>query len=300
MMCESKNFRVVYSFFTDNNIHHSDLVKCLGCGHRYSIFNDTTNLAALYEDKQYKVIDTRGSISDYIVLVDSKRILRSIDKISDSTSRLLDFGCGKGAFMNIARNRGWETKGVETAESRADFAKNIFDLDVDTEFYVNGTIGDAPFDVISLFHVVEHLPDPKHLLKNLVDHNLKDDGLLVIEVPLYESFQSRLAKQKWLHLDHHYHLSHFSEDTLDRLANELGLSVVKKEYNSFHVGVVGMTQSIASLFGYRGMLIHELKFSRTRKLLFMLALLAPIALIAEIVSSCLKRGGVIRIYCKKI
>lgn len=300
MMCESKNFRKVYSFFTDNNIHHSDLVKCLGCGHRYSIFNDTTNLVALYEDKQYKVIDTRGSISDYIVLVDSKRILRSIDKITDSTSRLLDFGCGKGAFMNIAHNRGWETKGVETAESRADFAKNIFDLDVDTGFYDNGTIGDAPFDVISLFHVVEHLPDPKHLLKNLVDHNLKDDGLLVIEVPLYESFQSRLAKQKWIHLDHHYHLSHFSEDTLDRLANDLGLSVVKKEYNSFHVGVVGMTQSIASLFGYRGMLIHDLKFSRTRKLLFMLALLAPIALIAEIVSSCLKRGGVIRIYCKKI
>ena len=299
-MCGSKDFRKVYSFATDNNIHHSDLVECLGCGHRYSIFIDTTNLVALYEDKQYKVIDTRGSISDYIVLVDSKRILRSIDKLTDSTSRLLDFGCGKGAFMNIARNQGWETKGVETAESRADFAKNIFDLDVDTGFYDNGTIGDAPFDVISLFHVVEHLPDPKHLLKNLVDYNLKDDGLLVIEVPLFESFQSRLAKQKWIHLDHHYHLSHFSEDTLDRLANDLGLSIVKKEYNSFHVGVVGMTQSIASLFGYRGMLIHDLKFSRTRKLLFMLALLAPIALIAEIVSSCLKRGGVIRIYCKKI
>jgi hypothetical protein len=79
----------------------------------------------------------------------------------------------------------------------------------------------------------------------------------------------------------------------------LGLSVVKKEYSSLHVGVVGMTQSIASLFGYRGMLIHDLKFSRTKKLLLMLAFVVPFALIAELVSSNLKRGGIIRIYCKK-
>ena len=300
MMCESKKFRKVYFFVSDNNIHHSDLVQCLDCGHHYSIFKDTSNLAALYEDKQYKVIDTRGSLSDYIVLADSKRILWSIEKLTGPTPRLLDFGCGKGTFMNIARNQGWETKGVETAESRAHFAKNIFDLDVDTGLYESGSIDDTPFDVITLFHVVEHLPHPKRLLKNLVDHNLKDGGLVVIEVPLYESFQSLLAKQKWIHIDHHYHLSHFSEDTLDRLVNYLGLSVVKKEYNSFHVGVVGMTQSIASLLGYRGMLIHDLKFSRTRKLLVMLALVAPFALIAEIVSSYLKHGGVIRVYCKKI
>jgi hypothetical protein len=70
----------------------------------------------------------------------------------------------------------------------------------------------------NVFHVVEHLSDPKYLLKNLVEHNLKDYGLVIIEVPLYESFQSLLAKQKWIHLDHHYHLPYSSED---KFANDL-------------------------------------------------------------------------------
>ena len=68
----------------------------------------------------------------------------------------------------------------------------------------------------------------------------------------------------------------------------------------FDVGLVAMIQSIPSLFEYNGMLIHDLKLSCARKLIFMLAPLASFTVIDDVVSRCLKQGGVIRVYFKKM
>ena len=150
--------------------------------------------------------------------------------------------------------------------------------------------------MLTLFHVLEHLPQPEPLLKELIKHNLKKDALIVIEVPNFKSLQSSIAKDKWMHLDVPRHLSHFTSERLDRFCHEIGLSQIKKSFFSLHLGVLGMTDSLLKRFGYKKNIIYELKNKKRFSLIACILLLLPIAILLEYISSLVGKGGIIRKY----
>jgi SAM-dependent methyltransferase len=236
-----------------------------------------------------------------LISFDGNSILRQLARIKSlkKGGALLDFGCGKGVFLNLAAEQGWRTIGIETAPKRADFARTNYGLDVIPDEYSGGKIPIGPFDVITLFHVLEHLTDPRELLKTLVDQNLKPDGVLIVEVPRFDSLQSAVAGSAWIHLDPPRHLSHFSTATLARLIRDLGLQVVASSQSSIHNGLLGMTQGIVSRLGYKKMLIEELKLRRTASLLLMVSAVLPFALALELFAGLFGRGGVVRLYCSR-
>ncbi len=275
-----------------------DVVRCTRCNHVYTFFDKEINDHSLYADEVYKVVENRESIYNKVISFESHRILKYLDGVFPSQGRLLDFGCGKGHFLFSARKKGWNVKGIETSRPRAGYAKDVYKLDVLTDVYERGQIGDSKMDVITFFHVVEHLPSPEELVSNITKENLSEHSLMIMEVPNYGSLQSKIAGHRWLHLDIPRHLSHFTRERIGDLVRQLNYDIVRVQNFSIHLGVLGMAQALMSWVGYHGNILHELKNNLNHvklKIVFVL----PLAILIEFIASQLSSGGIIRLYCRR-
>lgn len=295
-ICNSDRYSIYYKELP--SYQYASIVRCSDCHHIYSLITKEIDTSELYNDEVYKVVENRNSIFDKLLNWEYKKVVKRINHLHSQKGWLLDFGSGKGKFGWLAANRGWNVKCVETSKERADYARNIYKLDVNTSFYSSGQIFDMKFDILTLFHVLEHLPHPQKLLESLLKDNLKEDGMLVIEVPNIKSWQSSLSKEKWIHLDVPRHINHFTVKKLTEMMKASGFTQVKTSFFSFHLGVLGMLDSILKLFGFKKNIIFELKNKKKLKLLIQVALALPIALFLESIASWTGKGGIMRIYLK--
>jgi len=137
---------------------------------------------------------------------------------------LLDVGCGNGEIAAYVRNMGWEVTGVEPDPIAAGLAREKFGLKV-----YEGTVEEAQlqkesFDVITMHHVIEHLPDSHRTLEEC-HRVLKPGGRLVIITPNIESLASRIFGSAWLWLDPPRHFNLFSRRTLSIGVEQTGFQV---------------------------------------------------------------------------
>jgi len=138
--------------------------------------------------------------------------------------RYLDVGCGSGGALGVARALGWRVAGIEMDEAAAAKARSFTD-----DLHV-GDVLDAPFasgrfDVVTAFHVLEHLADPIAALRRMLDW-LAPGGLLIVEVPNAGGLGARLFGRAWSGLELPRHLSHFTPHTLERAVEQAGGRVV--------------------------------------------------------------------------
>ncbi|MDN3587266.1 class I SAM-dependent methyltransferase [Pedobacter aquatilis] len=272
---------------------------CQNCGHNFSWFNHEVDIQSYYDDKDYTVQDTRRSIFYKIQQVEYKAVLKKILSFKNIPATILDFGSGKGLFLQFAKEQGFNVKGIESSVPRAEYARKYFDVDINTDYYKSGSVFNKKFDVLTLFHVLEHIHLSDSLLQNLIQGNLKDDGLLVIEVPNFSSWQSKWAGNKWLHLDVPRHISHFTPKILKKLIEDNDFQVKSSAYFSLHLGIIGMVQTMFSWFGYKGFLIADLKRKKTLPLMLGLMFVLPFAILLELTSAMFESGGIIRFYAVK-
>jgi len=143
-----------------------------------------------------------------------------------SGGRLLDIGCGDGAFIKAAMTWGFNAIGVEPNAATARQAQSG-GLEVHL-----GTLSDLAFppesfDVVTLFHVIEHVPSPRSELTE-IRRILSRTGLLVIETPNIDTPWFKVLRSRWRQFipDHYYF---FTPDTLDRLLAEVGFKVLGNE-----------------------------------------------------------------------
>lgn len=273
--------------------------RCPNCRHIYTWFDHEVAISSYYDEGDYTVQDTRNSIFHKIQELEYGLVLKKIRKLKPKASNILDFGCGKGIFLQLAKEKGFEVKGIESSLPRANYAITHFNLDINTSYYTSGSVFNRKFDVFTMFHVLEHIQLPENLLHNLINDNLKDDGIFVVEVPNFNSWQSKWSGNKWLHLDVPRHISHFTPEVLQQLMAKNNCHVLTTSYFSFHLGIVGMVQTIFSWFGYKGFLIAALKRKKTPLLLLSLFLVLPFAFILEVLAAATKNGGVMRLYAIK-
>jgi len=154
--------------------------------------------------------------------------------ITDYSPSLLDIGCGAGAFLRFARDRGWEIGGTDVVVTDAARQSGA---DLWQGELPNIQFGDARFCVIRFNHVLEHTQDPLKELcraRNLIT----DDGILFIAVPnigglsiRLKSWQSRLGlkAKRWKHYGALHHLWFFTPATLIKLVHAAGFDVVHWE-----------------------------------------------------------------------
>jgi 2-polyprenyl-3-methyl-5-hydroxy-6-metoxy-1,4-benzoquinol methylase len=294
---EINNSRIVYDITLEDNNYL--IMRCNECRVLYTYHNSDIDVASLYDSGDYKIQDTRNTIFETIQNIEYSRTVRYL--IKRKIRSIIDYGSGKGVFLALAQKSGMKVYGVEISKPRSDYAKSAFNLHIDTKRYESGNIFGGLVDAITLFHVVEHLEKPQNILSNLIKYNLNKDGIVIIEVPNFNSLQSRIAGSRWMHLDVSRHILHYDKNSLNKILTKLKLEPIKYEGFSIHLGVPGMVQSIMNLlFSYKHSLINDLKYNRSVSLLFMIILVLPIAVIAELCASMFLMGGIIRVYAKYV
>lgn len=165
-----------------------------------------------------------------------KRKVSLINSFDVSGKKILDVGCGTGDFLATAQNDGWEVHGIEPSkEARIVSAtKNIDALEDFSQLKEDG------FDVITLWHVLEHVPNLLTYIETL-KNKLKPDGVLLIAVPNYKSFDAGHYKNYWAAYDVPRHLWHFSQRSIQKLFSEVGMTVGKvipMKFDSYYVSML--------------------------------------------------------------
>jgi len=166
-------------------------------------------------------------------------MLRHVSK--NGSGRLLDVGCGDGTFLLAARAAGWRTAGTELNPELA----RAEGLDVHPA--LDGVRALAPFDAITLWHVLEHLPNPGDTLDSL-RALLAPGGVLIIAVPDARGLQARWTGAQWLHLDVPRHLTHFGSVALGKMLARYGFLRIAEWHGEFEYDVLGWSQSALNRF----------------------------------------------------
>lgn len=271
-------------------------LSCPSCAVSWTFLSEEVDAPALYRDEVYAVVDNRKSIFERIIFSEARAILLQAKKIHPPANSLLDFGAGKGQFLAVAKGHGWTAIGLETEAARAAFATEKYGVDVQVGYYAQGPIGTAPYDLITLNHVLEHLPKPLALLQELVSNNLAPQGLLYVEVPRADAWQAGIAGSSWMHWDIPKHLSHWTEETLVNQLKTMSLHLEGRRSFSVHLGVLGMLQALLSRVGYKENLILLLKKKKTIPLLLLIGTFLPLAWALELLATAMGKSGVCGLY----
>ncbi|MCR8667232.1 class I SAM-dependent methyltransferase [Aestuariibaculum sp. M13] len=210
---------------------------------------------------------------DYISHTDAKRntfekvyhIVRSyalnkklqlINSFSSESKTILDIGCGTGDFLQTAQKNGWTVFGIEPNKEARGVANqkthdSVFDVDQLSKFE------NYSFDVITLWHVLEHLSDLEDQISNF-KKLLKPNGTLVIAVPNFKSYDAKYYKSFWAAFDVPRHLWHFDADSISKLFASVVMEVVKIKpmlFDAFYVSLLSEKYKTGKMNFLNGFLV---------------------------------------------
>jgi SAM-dependent methyltransferase len=211
--------------------------------------------------------------------------------------RLLDIGSGRGRFLAAASAAGWDAMGIEFEPGLARMATDRYGVEVVVGDAVSAAI-EGPFDVVTMWHVLEHLPDPLAAVERAREL-LGPEGRLIISVPNNDSWQARFGGDDWLHLDIPRHIYHFTPDSLTRLVGRAGLQVDRIGHLYPEMEILGVLQTTLNRCGLDPDLLYRFaKRDRTVGLgpnvllsLGVAATLLPVALAAAVLAPLARSGA---------
>lgn len=198
------------------------------------------DLSKYYESESYiSHTDSRKGILPYCYQLIKKyslqKKLKLINRLHAKKGSILDIGAGTGEFLKQAENNDWEIHGIEPNEKARELAnkKGVF---LTKEI---GKLTNKKFDVITLWHVLEHLPNLDEEVKK-IESLLKPDGTLIIAVPNYKSYDAHFYKEYWAAYDVPRHLWHFSKESMKKLfpKNLKLISIKPMIFDSFYVSLL--------------------------------------------------------------
>ena len=153
-----------------------------------------------------------------------RRAVETVKRHSQG-GRLLDLGCGSGSFLHCLRDGAWKLWGVEMSAAAAELARSRHHATILTGDVLQAPFPPGIFDVITCFHVFEHMTSPHEVLAK-VGEWLKPGGIFCVHVPNIEAAEERIFRSYWYPLELPRHLYHFSPRSLCQLAQSSGLEKV--------------------------------------------------------------------------
>ena len=194
-----------------------------------------------YKSKDYiSHTDASKTIIDKIYQIVKKHSLRKkvrlVQKYCSNGKTLLDVGAGTGDFLLTAKNGDWDAEGVEPNQDA-----KIRAQEKGIDLYPNLVkLPKKKYDVITLWHVLEHLPNLDDQIEKLVAL-LNETGTLVIAVPNFKSYDAQHYQNFWAAYDVPRHLWHFSKEAIEKLFSDHTMKVVKVRpmiFDSFYVSML--------------------------------------------------------------
>lgn len=158
---------------------------------------------------------------------------------------LLDIGAGTGDFLNQAKKSGWEVTGIEPSAAAR---KRAFEKGINL-FEEDAKVGERKFDVITMWHVLEHVPDVEKQIEWIKNH-LSTDGVLIVAVPNFNSYDAKYYKNFWAAWDVPRHLHHFSFKSIKTLFEKNGFNLMEQKpliFDSFYVSLLSEKYKSTSL-----------------------------------------------------
>lgn len=159
--------------------------------------------------KTIEAVKASGLRRDYFM----NELLSFCDPKGGTTNRILDIGCGWGAFLDNARDKGFDPIGVEICRGMADFAAQFLNIPTFTQQFESVGFDEKHFRCITAIHTLEHLPWIGQALSTIY-RDLEDGGWFCGIVPNFASFCSQKQLDRWVWLDANWHYTHFTPETL--------------------------------------------------------------------------------------
>ena len=231
-LCGSENISVFLKA-TDHllTLESFKIFKCRSCSFLFTQdVPDADEIGKYYHSQDYvSHSDTRKGLMNKLYhfgrTIMLKKKYRMVNKVVKGKN-LLDIGCGTGYFPAFMKRRGYDVTGVETDQKARAFAEKEFGIRVYSPAdFINHKL-EGKFDVITLWHVLEHLDDFNLYLEKMLEQ-LSPGGSLVIALPNCSSLDARHYKASWAGYDVPRHLWHFTPATLKILAENHGLKIRK-------------------------------------------------------------------------
>ena len=218
------------------------IYSCDKCGLRFT--NPRPNddqLAGYYDSSEYiSHSNESASLVDGLYKIARTFTLRRKRKLIEKLSlnkRLLDVGCGTGHFIDYCQQHGWQVNGVEPNDIARTQAEDKTKIIIQHNL---SEIVDASYEVITLWHVLEHLPDLEQTM-NQLKSLLAPGGVLIIAVPNFDAYEATVFDEYWAAYDVPRHLYHFNRKALAQLSKKHGLKIVRTypmKLDSFYISLL--------------------------------------------------------------
>lgn len=221
-----------------------NICVCRKCGFHFTNPRPTaTALGPYYKsDHYFSHSHTNQGILGVLYQQIRKHTLRKkyelVSGIKDGES-ILDIGCATGQLLNEFKKRGWHTMGIEPDEKAREYAHQTYDLKVFDEGKLD-TLEAQSFDVISMWHVLEHVSDLRKRMEDL-RRLIKDNGSLFIALPNLDSWDAHYYQKYWAGLDVPRHLYHFKKENVEMLFDKYGFSMhkmVPMKFDAYYVSLL--------------------------------------------------------------
>lgn len=205
---------------------------------------DIDKLSKYYESDDYiSHTDHRRNFKEHLYYFVKQIALRNklklINGFKTDTKTILDFGCGTGDFLKVCYKDGWEITGIEPSVKARDIANQKLNNLVFGANEINN-FKNKKFDVITLWHVLEHLPNLKEAIINF-KQLLKPNGVLVVAAPNFRSYDANYYQSYWAAWDVPRHLWHFSQFSISKLFREVNMKTVETRpmyFDAYYVSLL--------------------------------------------------------------
>lgn len=283
--------------------------RCSGCGlHWLDPLPAAAEIGSFYDLPYYGTGDQKFPPAlDGIRNLFLRRRARFVAaNSSHRPGRLLDVGCGDGRFLGHMKRLGFEIYGTELPGPAFERAKKTPGIQLFPGPLIQGLFAPALFDVITIWHVLEHILEPGALLAEC-RRLMKADGFLVVEVPNMDCWQNRLGGSAAFNLDPPRHLYQFGVRAVTELLEKAGYSIVSRRTGSLEMGPLGAIQTLLNGFVRPRDLLYDVLRSRGKcpgsraaKWVSIVVglLLLPLGVLFALAETVVGKGPVIRLVCR--
>lgn len=244
-ICGSVEFKP-YMVCNDHLVSNEEFTiqECTAC--KFRLTNprpDDKSIGSYYKSENYVSHndESSGFVNSVYRLVRNYTLgskSRLIKKLNGGEGRLLDVGCGTGSFLERCKSDGWRITGVETDATVRAFAQEKLGIQIQSD--VSEIRSNESFDVITLWHVLEHIPDLNDAVRRL-SMLLSPNGTLLVAVPNSNSYDAKYFRENWAAYDVPRHLYHFTPSTIEKLFKKYGLQLVEMKpmvFDAFYIAML--------------------------------------------------------------
>lgn len=219
------------------------IVSCQRCGAWFTSPRPiSSQIGAYYKSTSYisHTNSSSGLLSRLYQLIRKKTLATKLKLISSyrPIGRILDVGCGTGQFLSHLLKAGYAVNGVEPDDDARTLAESTLQRSLFASISEIHAI--EPYDVITMWHVLEHVPDLRLTLSR-ISRLLSEDGYLFIAIPDRDSWDAQHYGITWAAYDVPRHLSHLRRSDMKTLLDQLGFQIIKTRhmyFDAFYISIL--------------------------------------------------------------